>query len=77
MSADRPTTSPKYVRCFCQQCGQPIEFDGSQFEEDEMRPVKCPHCGQETVLIVTESKAEAPLANGQQSSASSQGGFKI
>jgi DNA-directed RNA polymerase subunit RPC12/RpoP len=62
MSANRPTAPPNYVRCFCQQCGQPIEFDGSQFEERELRAITCPHCGKETGLIVAELNLEAPLS---------------
>lgn len=65
MSADSPTIPPNYVRCFCQQCGQPIEFDGSQFEEREMRTVSCPHCGKEAVLFIPQPEAEPVPAQQQ------------
>ena len=41
---------PRYVNCPCQHCSGNIEFDASQLEETEVRPVPCPHCGKETLL---------------------------
>jgi hypothetical protein len=34
---------PIFAACDCLNCGSGIEFDASDFAEDETRTVKCPH----------------------------------
>ena len=48
--------SPRFAACDCLNCGGDIEFDASDFAEDETRTAKCPHCHEETSVFVDRQK---------------------
>jgi Holliday junction DNA helicase RuvB len=51
--AERPKpTTPRFVICRCHHCDGGIEFDASDFQAGETRPVECPHCHKETIISV-------------------------
>jgi hypothetical protein len=41
-----------FVTCWCQHCGNNIEFDAAQLSKDEVRAVDCPHCHLETNIFI-------------------------
>jgi Holliday junction DNA helicase RuvB len=51
---------PLFAACDCLNCGSGIEFDASDFAEDETRTVECPHCHKETSVFVDREK---PVSN--------------
>ena len=52
-------TQPRYVTCYCLHCKGGIEFDANQLRPNEKRPITCPHCKAETILLIPEKKAPA------------------
>ena len=48
---------PQYVTCACGACSGLIEFP----IEHAGSSVECPHCGEETVLVVRSAIAEPPI----------------
>jgi Holliday junction DNA helicase RuvB len=52
MSEQINPPAPRYVTCRCHHCNGGIEFDASDFQVGETRPVECPHCHKETVIYV-------------------------
>lgn len=42
----------RFVTCRCHHCKGGIEFDASDFQAGETRPVECPHCHKETIVYV-------------------------
>jgi holliday junction DNA helicase RuvB len=54
--SDQPASTSNFVTCHCEHCGGGIEFDASDFAQDETRAVECPHCKTETVIFVPEQK---------------------
>ena len=51
----KPENEPHFVVCHCQFCNKNIEFDASDFADDETRQVQCPHCDLETVIFVPKA----------------------
>jgi Holliday junction DNA helicase RuvB len=49
-------TTPRSATCHCEHCGGGIEFDASDFTEDETRTAECPHCHKETSIFVDREK---------------------
>jgi holliday junction DNA helicase RuvB len=47
---------PRFAACDCLNCGGGIEFDASDFAENETRTVECPHCHKETSVFVDREK---------------------
>jgi Holliday junction DNA helicase RuvB len=54
---------PRLAACDCLNCGGGIEFDASDFTEDETRTVECPHCHKETSIFVEREKPVTTLNN--------------
>jgi len=54
---------PRFAACDCLNCGGGIEFDASDFTEDETRTVECPHCHKETSIFVEREKPVTTLNN--------------
>jgi Holliday junction DNA helicase RuvB len=47
---------PRLAACDCLNCGGGIEFDASDFTEEETRTAECPHCHKETSIFVEREK---------------------
>jgi hypothetical protein len=47
-----------YLKCSCQKCGDALEFPSSALGE----VVDCPHCGEQTKLVLTPAKSVGKLA---------------
>ena len=52
---------PRFAACDCLNCGGGIEFDASDFAEDETRTAECPHCHKETTIFVEREKSITTL----------------
>src|ERR1035437_9479142 len=63
--SERPVTNlikpPRLAACDCLNCGGGIEFDASDFTEDETRTAECPHCHKETSIFVEREKPDTAL----------------
>ena len=65
--SERPVTTinkpdkPRFAACDCLNCGGGIEFDASEFAEDETRTAECPHCHKETSIFVERERPVARL----------------
>src|ERR1035437_6912684 len=63
--SERPVTNlikpPRLAACDCLNCGGGIEFDASDFTEDETRTAECPHCHKETSIFVEREKPVASI----------------
>src|ERR1039458_2187058 len=63
--SERPVANlnkpPRLAACDCLNCGGGIEFDASDFAEDETRTAECPHCHKETSIFVEREKPDTPL----------------
>jgi hypothetical protein len=53
--SEGPYELPRYVNCPCRYCSKHIEFDASDFREDETRQVECPHCNLETAIFIPKT----------------------
>jgi Zn finger protein HypA/HybF involved in hydrogenase expression len=58
--SERPVANlnkpPRFAACDCLNCGGGIEFDASDFTEDETRTAECPHCHKETSIFVERER---------------------
>ena len=52
MAEQSNLTTPRFVTCRCHHCKGGIEFDASDFQAGETRPIECPHCHKETMISV-------------------------
>ena len=63
--SERPVANlnkpPRLAACDCLNCGGGIEFDASDFTEDETRTAECPHCHKETSIFVEREKPDTAL----------------
>ncbi|HAO77839.1 MAG TPA: Holliday junction branch migration DNA helicase RuvB [Verrucomicrobia subdivision 3 bacterium] len=63
--SERPVANlnkpPRLAACDCLNCGSGIEFDASDFTEDETRTAECPHCHKETSIFVEREKPVASI----------------
>jgi hypothetical protein len=57
---DNQSENARFVTCQCQHGAGGIEFDTSQLDERETRPVECPHCGLKTTLSRQKSLSSPP-----------------